>query len=198
MNIQWKTWIVVSQAARQGLAVLMASASLVLKHETSTLRQSHNFISIDLKFGVSDNVRKVNSPTKFGSDPISSRDATWGQHIRVLWLFFIIFIIFFFCFLFFYSLTELQPIPVIQFSRTMAQKTQFVVRKTLLGWEMCNSENMGVFEPKNTHKTGCKGKLPAKIKCQITPKWYEIRDMCQWTMIMKLGSYFQIPSTKLV
>jgi len=41
-----------SQAARQGLAVLMASAVGVLKHETSTLCQSHNFISIDLKFGV--------------------------------------------------------------------------------------------------------------------------------------------------
>jgi len=40
-----------SQAARQGLAELMASALVVLKHETSTLRQRHNFISIDLKFG---------------------------------------------------------------------------------------------------------------------------------------------------
>jgi len=38
----------ISQAARQGLAVLMASAVVVLKHETSTLRQIHNFISIDL------------------------------------------------------------------------------------------------------------------------------------------------------
>jgi len=43
-----------SQAARQGLAVLIASAVVVLKHETSTLRQSHNFISIDLTFGVDD------------------------------------------------------------------------------------------------------------------------------------------------
>jgi len=48
-----------SQAARQGLAVLMASTSVVLKHETSTLRQRHNFILIDLKFGVSDYVREV-------------------------------------------------------------------------------------------------------------------------------------------
>jgi len=73
-----------SKAARQGLAVLMASASVVLKHETSTLRQSHNFISIDLKFGVSDNVTRITSPAKFRSDPISGRDATWGKHIRVL------------------------------------------------------------------------------------------------------------------
>jgi len=41
--------VLISQAARQGLAVLMASASVVLKHETSTLRQRHNFISIDFK-----------------------------------------------------------------------------------------------------------------------------------------------------
>jgi len=40
--------------ARQGLAVLMASAVVVLKHETSTLRQRHNFISIDFKYGVGD------------------------------------------------------------------------------------------------------------------------------------------------
>jgi len=52
----------------------------VLKHKTS----SQNFISIDLKFGVGNNVREVTSPAKFGSDPMSGRDATWGQHIRVL------------------------------------------------------------------------------------------------------------------
>jgi len=52
------------------------------KHETSTFRQSQ--ISFDLKFGMSDNVMEVTSPAKFGSDPISGRDAMWGQHIRVL------------------------------------------------------------------------------------------------------------------
>jgi len=60
-----------SQAARQGLAVLMASASVVLKHEISTLCQMHNFISIDLKFGESDNVKEVINTAKFGSGPIS-------------------------------------------------------------------------------------------------------------------------------
>jgi len=64
--------------------VLMASAVVVLKHETSTLRQSHNIVSIDLIFGVGDYVREVTSPAKFGSDPMSGLDATWGQHIRVL------------------------------------------------------------------------------------------------------------------
>jgi len=67
-----------SRAARQGLAVLMASAVVVLKPETSTLRRRYNFISIDLIFGVSDYVREVTSPDKVGSDPMSSRDATWG------------------------------------------------------------------------------------------------------------------------
>jgi len=71
-----------SQAARQGLAVLMASAVVVLIHETSTLRQRHTFISIDLIFGVSDYVREVTN--KDGSGPVGGRDATWGQHIRVL------------------------------------------------------------------------------------------------------------------
>jgi len=70
-----------SQAARQSLALLMASAEVVLKHETSTLRKSHNCISIYLKFSVGDYVREVTSPVKFGSDPMSGRDATWGQHI---------------------------------------------------------------------------------------------------------------------
>jgi len=66
-------YIYISQAARQGLAVLMASASVVLTHETSTLRQRHNFISIALKFGVRDYVREITSPAKFGSGPISGR-----------------------------------------------------------------------------------------------------------------------------
>jgi len=101
----WTCFNLTLPAARQGLAVLMASASVVLKNETSTFRQRHNFISFDLKFGVSDYVREVTSPDKFGSGPMSGRDATWGQYIRVLWLF---------IFYFFYSSTELQPIPVNQ------------------------------------------------------------------------------------
>jgi len=68
------------QAARQGLAVLMESAVVVSKHETSTLRQSHHFISIDLTFSVGDHVREVISHTKFDSDLMSGRDAMWGQH----------------------------------------------------------------------------------------------------------------------
>jgi len=75
--------------------VLMASAVVVLKHETSTIRQRHKFISIDLTFGVSDNVREVTSPDKVGSGPMSGRDASWGQHIRVLTFFVLVFFIFF-------------------------------------------------------------------------------------------------------
>jgi len=53
----------------------MASASVVLKHETSTLRQSHNFISIDLIFDVGDHVGEVTMPGHiwFGSDERSRR-----------------------------------------------------------------------------------------------------------------------------
>jgi len=54
--------VLISHATRQGLALLMASAVVVLKHETSTLRQKHNFISIDFKFGVGDYVREVTNP----------------------------------------------------------------------------------------------------------------------------------------
>jgi len=54
-----------SQAARQGLALLLPSAVVVLKHETLTLRQSHNFISIHLTFSAGDYVREVTSPVKF-------------------------------------------------------------------------------------------------------------------------------------
>jgi len=68
-----------SQAARQGLAVLMASAVVVLKHETSTHRQSHNFMSIDLIFGAGVYVRKFTSPAKFDSDLMSGRAAMWGD-----------------------------------------------------------------------------------------------------------------------
>jgi len=45
-------------------------------HETSTLRQSQTFISIDFTFGVGDYIREVTNPAQFGSDPMSSRDAT--------------------------------------------------------------------------------------------------------------------------
>jgi len=33
---------------------------------------------------VGDYVREVTNPDKVGSGPMSGRDATWGQHIRVL------------------------------------------------------------------------------------------------------------------
>jgi len=66
-----------------GLSLELASA-VVLKHETSTLRQRHNFISIHFKFSVNDYVREVTNPEKVRSGPMSGRDATWGQHIRVL------------------------------------------------------------------------------------------------------------------
>jgi len=70
-------------------------AVVVLKHETSTIRQRHNFISIDLTFGVSDYVREVTSPDKVGSGPMSGRDATWGQHLRALTFLFVFVLVFY-------------------------------------------------------------------------------------------------------
>jgi len=62
----------ISQACPAGLSrVKWRPPVVVLEHETSTLRQSHNFISIDLKFGVGDYVREITSPAKFGLDPMS-------------------------------------------------------------------------------------------------------------------------------
>jgi len=48
--------------SRQGLAMLMASAVVVLKHETLTPSQSHNYMSIDFKFCVGDYVPKFTNP----------------------------------------------------------------------------------------------------------------------------------------
>jgi len=123
-----KTCISVSQAARQGLAVLMASAVVVLKYVTSTLRKSHNFLSIDCKFGVGDYVREVTSPAKFGLDLMSGRDATWEATYTgpVTFLY--------------YSSTELQPIAINQFSRTVAQNTRSGVRNS---W-VCEGQHISV------------------------------------------------------
>jgi len=48
----------VSQAARQWLSHV-ASAFVLLKHETLSFRESHNFISIDLTFAVGYYVMEV-------------------------------------------------------------------------------------------------------------------------------------------
>jgi len=41
-------------------------------------------VTIDLKFGVGHYVREVNSPDKFGSDPMSGRDATYKGLVTFL------------------------------------------------------------------------------------------------------------------
>jgi len=140
---------ITSQAAQQGLASLMASAVVVLKHETSTPRQRHNFISIDFKFGVGDKVREVTNPDKVGSCSMSGRDATWGQHVRVLWLFL-------------YSSTQLQPTPVNQFSHKIAQKTRSDIRKTLFGMRNVQFWKLGVFSLKTPLKLVAKGNYQPK------------------------------------
>jgi len=145
-----------SQAARQGLAVLMASAVAVQKHETSNLRkgtilyQLFSNLAWMITLGRSPTLTKLVQvrqalETRRGANEYGYCD-----------------------FLFFYSSTELQPIPLNQFSRTMVQKTRSGVRKTHFGDEQCVNLKFGVFYPKNTPKIGCNGQLPAKIKCRIT------------------------------
>jgi len=91
--------------------VLMASALVVLKHETSTVRQRHNFISIYFKFGLGDYVREVTNPDKVGSGPMSGRDATWGAtYTDTVTLF--SFFLFFFVFIFFNRATANTREPI--------------------------------------------------------------------------------------
>jgi len=139
----------------------MASAVVVLKHETSTIRQRHNFISIDLTFGVSDYIREVTSPDKVGSGPMSGRDATWGQHILCL-------------FIFNRAITHTRD-PIFAHN---SSKDSVWCKEDPFRDEKCVILKFGVYHPKNTPKFGRKGQLPAKIKCRITPKRYEIREMC--------------------
>jgi len=94
--------------------VLVASAVVVLKHETSILRQSHNFISIDLKFGVCDNVREITSIAKLNLDLMSGQNAPYGQHIRVLGLFVFYRPIFVFVHLFFNRATAHTREPILR------------------------------------------------------------------------------------
>jgi len=51
---------VAGERGRNTVASLRVNGVGLLKHETSTLRQSHNCISIDFIFGVSINVKEVN------------------------------------------------------------------------------------------------------------------------------------------
>jgi len=111
--------VIESQAARQGLAVLLVSAVVVLKHDTSILCQSHNFISIDFKFGVGDYVREVTSPAKVVWIQWAV-ETPRGGNVYGSYAFFAFFIL-------------QQPIPVNQSSHTIAQKTRSGVRKTLFG-----------------------------------------------------------------
>jgi len=66
-----------SQTARQGLAMLMATDVVVLKHETLTTYQSHIYESIDLKFGWGDYDTRFSNPAEFSEDRISGGAPTW-------------------------------------------------------------------------------------------------------------------------
>jgi len=57
LHLGYSTPWIITSGSPAGLVVLMASAVVVLKQVTSTLRQSHNYISIDFTFGADDYVR---------------------------------------------------------------------------------------------------------------------------------------------
>jgi len=108
------------QPGRQGLAVLMASAVVVLEHETSNFNPSPkaqfyiNWSQIGrgwLRYG-------GYQPCQiwFGSDE-RTRCHVGSTYTGLVTSFFLAF---------FYSSTELQPIPVNQFSRTIAQRRVLV------------------------------------------------------------------------
>jgi len=134
--IQW------SQAARQSVAVLLPSAVVVLKHDTSTLRQSHNLISIDFTFAFV--ITLGRSPALPNLVWIQwAIETPRGGNINGSCDFFILFL---------YSSTELQTLPVNRFSCTIAQKTRSGVRKAFLLWEMFNCEIWSVFTLKTLRK----------------------------------------------
>jgi len=149
-----------SQAARQGLAVLMASASVVLKHETSPLRQIHNFISIDLTFGVGNYVKEDTSPAKFGSDPMSVRDTTWGNIYGSCDFFIYFFIL--------NRATAHTNEPI--FAHNSSKDAVWYKKNPFLWREVCGCEIRGCFTQKNTPKLGRNRQLTVKIKCWITSK----------------------------
>jgi len=55
----------------------MATAVVLLKHETSTTYQSHIYESIELKFGQGDYVTPFSKPVKLGEDRFSGGAPTW-------------------------------------------------------------------------------------------------------------------------
>jgi len=153
----------------------MASAVVVLKHETSTLRQRHSFISIDFKFGVSDYVREVNSYAnlvwiRWAVE--TSRGVTCTVPVTSF-------------FILQQSYISHTHEPIFEHN---SSKDAVWCKKDPLRDENVYLRNLGVFYPINTPKMDRKGQLPARTKFQI----------CQWTRIMKLGWLNHIPLKKSV
>jgi len=90
------------------------------------------FVSLDLTFSLEDSVREVTSPAKFGSDPMSGRDKTRGQHIRELWISFIL-------------QQSYSPYPWTNFRAQKLKRRGLVWGRPYWGWEMCNSKIWGIF-----------------------------------------------------
>jgi len=111
----------------------MASAVEVLKHKTSTLRQRHNFISINFNFGVGDNVREVTNSDKVGLGRWAVEKARGGN----------IYGYYDFCF---YILQQsYSPYPRTNFCAHKLKRRSHGVRKTLFRMINVLFWNLGCF-----------------------------------------------------
>jgi len=141
--------------------VLMASAVVVLKHETSTLRQSHNFISFDFKFGVGDNVREDTALPNLVWIRLVVETPREGNKYGSCHFYFC------FYFLFFNRATAHTREPIFAHNNS---KDVVWCKEDPFGNEKCVVVKFGGVSPKNTPKLGRNGQLVAKIKCRITSK----------------------------
>ena len=144
-----------SQADRQDLAVLMAMVYVVQIWWIWTPYQSLNYESFYSKFGVGDNIVEFTNPTKFGWEQTNMVVKYRGRVPSNFKLTF--------C-LFFLPLPYVQPIPMNWFSRTIAQKTWFEIRKCPLSKFFSNFWLFGVIILKNPTNFGGSRDVPAKIK----------------------------------
>jgi len=115
------------------------------------------------------------SPTliKLVGGRMSGRDATWGQHIRVLWLF----VCFFFVFIFFNKATAHtgEPILVHNISKDVVWCKEDPFRD-----EKCVILKFGGVLPQNTTNIGRNGQLPAKN--QMSNNSETVRDAQNMSM----------------
>ena len=160
--------------------------------ETLTPHSSETSGFITMKLCTFDYVGETNTFAKFGWNPPARGRSTHTWNIHFLWLFFLPSLLpFFSC-----APAQTKRIEIIW--RTMAQKTQFGVRKCppskcffsiLTFW--------GSFSPKTPKISPPVGKSQPNKKSRITSKPFKIDKKCQLNMNIKSGSPFQNPRSEI-